>query len=919
MTNNRTVNSVAVEGGISRIVVNEFVQTMPRLAIVSGEFRNNSGTQFTFGVDVHMLGPGLIDGPTSGLTTMFTENLIAFNGLRKTGGGTVSLTEGTVVQNGAFLIDQGTVNIAPRAGQQRVATFSTMSVGDGIGNGGDAVFSGMPSSFAGNYITINRDGILYGEELQSSNFSYGTVDVRGGMFAISDDKGSLRPTNLALSSVLHVPTNTYVPGRVRGSLSGAESLLYLPATNAGVAELVVNRTPFAPVDGRLEIGVVADHFRLTGGGVLEMTELANAAASGANQINQTSVHNGTLLLNRGDNLNLLGSTVDIGGAGHDAVIRLGLANQLNNDLSLGVGSQGSLQLNDFNDTINDLRLSGGSVTTGTGTLTLLGEKTIVTESATSSLTGKYALPATGHTFDVAGNSTLSLSGFSATGGKITKIATGTLTIGSGFSNNSTLELLAGTTNFSSGGNLNALTIGGTTVNINGGTLSANSLTFSSSGTLNSTNGAGINVANISATGNNALINAPILQTSGIVTFDVSGANTLRLASTVDSAGVIKTGTGTLALESADFSVLQLEAGRIHVKSGSHVLNSVNAFTGTEIDITSELIVNMPTAATGTLNSAVTGTGTLFITGAANDTTLGGTAANTVANTSVSNGKLRLNKSTGVDAIGGNLTISGSGEVIAQQTDQFASTSTLTMTGGKLSLGSTGQLLSTISMTGGTIEGGFLITGNSLYLANANVNVTSLAVLSGGLSVNGNSNVSVTATSSVVGLSSLSTGSELTVGDANNQVNGLTFANGLNLANNSTIVLTPDTATDKAIIDIDGPLLIGTPQFSFIANPLPTNTLVGMAGVVKIDLSGTGLLPAGEYKLIDFSNQAYGIGGVAGSVFATESNFVLIPPSIGGGSLAVNGNVLMYVVAVPEPGMLSVFSLGALALFRRVRR
>ena len=129
-------------------------------------------------------------------------------------------------------------------------------------------------------------------------------------------------------------------------------------------------------------------------------------------------------------------------------------------------------LNDFNDTISSLTLSGGSVDTGTGTLTVGGNVTSLSSVTTASITGKLSLGNVTRTISVASGSASPdlliaavISGGAGAG--ITKTGSGQLTL-SGANTYSGLTTVSGfmiVTNDSALG-ANGFATNGTTLNAN---------------------------------------------------------------------------------------------------------------------------------------------------------------------------------------------------------------------------------------------------------------------------------------------------------------------------------------------------------------------------------------------------------------------------------------------------------------------
>jgi autotransporter-associated beta strand protein len=107
----------------------------------------------------------------------------------------------------------------------------------------------------------------------------------------------------------------------------------------------------------------------------------------------TRVNAGTLVLNRlAGRLAVPGALVVGDGSGTDTV-RLAQDHQLGDTARVTVSASGLLDLNDRNDTIGPLTMTGGRVRTGTGTLTLNGDVAATSDTAENAATieGRLAL------------------------------------------------------------------------------------------------------------------------------------------------------------------------------------------------------------------------------------------------------------------------------------------------------------------------------------------------------------------------------------------------------------------------------------------------------------------------------------------------------------------------------------------------
>jgi autotransporter-associated beta strand protein len=144
----------------------------------------------------------------------------------------------------------------------------------------------------------------------------------------------------------------------------------------------------------------------------------------------TTVNGGTLVLDKAAGTNAISGNLVIGdGTGADTA-RLNASNQIINTSSITINSSGIFNLNNFSETISSLFMSAGSVSTGTGTLTLGGNLTGRTNAASATITGNLNLGGATRTFDIAdGFATVDmLIGAVIANGGLVKAGAGTLAL-----------------------------------------------------------------------------------------------------------------------------------------------------------------------------------------------------------------------------------------------------------------------------------------------------------------------------------------------------------------------------------------------------------------------------------------------------------------------------------------------------------
>lgn len=348
----------------------------------------------------------------------------------------------------------------------------------------------------------------------------------------------------------------------------------------------------------------------TGAGTLTLSGSAANTLSG-----NFTVADGIVVAAKNANLNALGTgSLQIGdaiGSANSAVVRLGASNQINNNSDVTILSDGRLDLQTYSDTIGALTLTGGNVA-GTGTLTVGNNITFNgTGSSTSTIASNLDLG--GHRIIQVGNNgvngdrDLTISGaISGSGNTLTKTDLGTLrlsgTTANTYSGGTTVA--DGTVELAKTAGVNALGTGNITVGDGSGPADSANLTWIASNQIADTaritlqDDGRLNLLNLHETigslagsgevaiGSGGLLvaggdNTSTLfsgQLTGAGTFEKTGAGTLTLASNIVFDGTFELNSGTLLLNSIDFSV-----GTLRI-TGNSIIDFSNA-SGSVINAT----------------------------------------------------------------------------------------------------------------------------------------------------------------------------------------------------------------------------------------------------------------------------------------------------------------------------------------------
>lgn len=468
--------------------------------------------------------------------------------------------------------------------------------------------------------------------LSGANAYRGTTTINGGVLNIQNGSAlgaTTAGTIVASGAALQIQNNIAV-GTEALTLNGSGiasdgALRNISGNNSFAGAITLASTSTIGTDaGTLTLsGVISGSGGLTktGAGTLTLSGAANNTYTGATTVNQ-----GTLILAKPGSA--LQPAITIGGAGYTATVQLGAALQLYG-ANVTINSQGQLNLNNYNEYIGTLTMSGGgNVVTGTGILYLGGTGlNTIASSVTSTLTGNYSL-VTNQIFNVASGTApsgvdLLISGpvaeFTA-GSTVTKTGAGTLVLSGANSYTGLTTISSGVLNIQNANGLGT-TAAGTTVSagaalqLQGGisvgseALTLNGGGISNDGALRSISGNNSYAGTITlASASRIYADAATLTLSGGVvtsgfTTTFGGAGNIAETGIISgTGGLVKNGNGTLTLSGADtFSgSTTINAGTLTAAAGSG-----NAALGSTSSITVNSGGTLLLGASNQINNAAT--------------------------------------------------------------------------------------------------------------------------------------------------------------------------------------------------------------------------------------------------------------------------------------------------------------------------
>jgi autotransporter-associated beta strand protein len=325
----------------------------------------------------------------------------------------------------------------------------------------------------------------------STAISAGTLEITGAHALSSNSSGATVASGATLAMSGGFITDA-IPLTLNGTgVGGNGALVNASGNNHYAGDITLGSNASIAVDaGSLWLpGVISG----TGFGITKLgpnTLLYNGGSSNT-YTGATIVDQGTLSLNKLPNLVSIPGDLTIGDGTHTAQVSDVGGGEIATTSNVTLdGSGASLSLGDVNDTIASLSMTGGSVTTGTGTLTLGGNVTTNAASTTATIAGNLGLGGATRTFTVATGTTssgvdLDVSAvISGTGAGITKAGTGALqldganTFTGGLTASSHLVII---TNGSALGTAAATVASGGALQLSGGITVGNSLSIGSFG------------------------------------------------------------------------------------------------------------------------------------------------------------------------------------------------------------------------------------------------------------------------------------------------------------------------------------------------------------------------------------------------------------------------------------------------------
>ncbi len=688
------------------------------LTINNGLVQDQAGSQFAVGFPVAVNSPGTLD------LNNFSESI----GSLSLTGGAVTTGTGVLTLNGNITSNTATSMASVSGNLNLTGATTTISVADPVSLPIDLQISAAISGAS----AITKTGL--GNLQLSGNNSYtGATSITSGTITAVDSNALGAATSnvtvasgaeLDLSGGIMVGNPISIAGTGSAGLaalvnaSGVNSLTG-PITLTGNTTINVSAASLS-LGGVIGDGGLGYGITEIGGNTLTLNGSTANTYTGT-----TTVNAGTLQLNDTGGAAMAGPLV-IGDGTHPATVQEGAAGQIGGH-AVTINNAATLSLNNFNDSVSSLTMTGSTVTTGTGTLTDSGGVTTNASATTASISGNLALT-TATTFSIASGTTasgvdLDISAVVSGAVAVTKTGTGKLELDgansiSGGATITTGEVLV--TNGSALGTGSISIASGAELDLSGGITLSSAISVAGAGgpglaAIVNASGANSLTGAVTLTANTTLnVNAGSLALGGPISgvgFGVTelGGNTLSFNETVANTytGTTTVSAGTLQLNDTGGAAM---AGPLVIGDGTHAATVQEGAAG-QIGGQAVTINNAATLNLSNFNdsvSSLTMTGSTVTTGTGTLTDSGGVTTNASATTASISGNLALTSATtfsvasGTTASGVDLDISAvvSGAVAATKTGS----GTLELDGANTYSGGTTISAGAVQITNGSALG-----------------------------------------------------------------------------------------------------------------------------------------------------------------------------------------------------------------------
>lgn len=338
-------------------------------------------------------------GATGSTTTVLSGAALELDGPNR------NIAEGTISLDGTGIGNTGALR-SVNQGVHVVSSQVILGISPAIGVDADTRLrlTGLVASNSSSGLTKVGLGEL---RLSGANSYPGSTTVSAGVLLVSNS--SSLGAGPAGTLVLDGATLEVVSGTTNETYNEALTLIGAGAGGTGALRNLGTTTFAGPVNLAGDVTVSSTGSRLSfnmaiAGSGFNLTKIGaggqlRLAGSGPNTYGTTFVNQGTLELFKSAGVNAIGGNLVVTSVLADVLLLAN--NQIPDAAAVTINNSGTLNLNAFNETIASLTMTGGLVTTSTGTLTLNGNVTTNANSTAATINGNLSLGSATPTFTIA--------------------------------------------------------------------------------------------------------------------------------------------------------------------------------------------------------------------------------------------------------------------------------------------------------------------------------------------------------------------------------------------------------------------------------------------------------------------------------------------------------------------------------------
>lgn len=315
----------------------------------------------------------------SAKTLTINNDITGSGGFVEEGSGNIKL-QGQGTWQGETNIFSGNLILSSPGNADTTLPNTKLIIGDGVGNNLSASVT-LGASFEipdTAPVVIRKDGFM---NFAGFTEDYGDLELNGGNMFLNGGKWNVKGD-------IHATGDANVVVNSANSTMNLGS--FTPTVTVDAGKTLTINTAITGTGGIIK----------EGSGTLTYTTDSTLPSVANTYTGNTTVNNGTLILDN-DALNgAMAGNLVIGAANGPSLVQLLQSTELPDDKSVVLLANGTLDVNSKVDIVGAVIIAGGIITTGIGQLTLNGDLTASASNVTSKISGNLNLGAADRTFTV---------------------------------------------------------------------------------------------------------------------------------------------------------------------------------------------------------------------------------------------------------------------------------------------------------------------------------------------------------------------------------------------------------------------------------------------------------------------------------------------------------------------------------------